>query len=373
MKKIALITIHNAGNYGASLQAFASQKVLSRFGSVVVIDYKSSYLSLNTKLFRFSFKLRAMLRVGKDLFRVFDRRRILKKFDSFTKGNFALSHPFTSKELYLAVLNYDYYVSGSDQIWNPTIVSEEDVLDPIFLLDFVKSGKKISYASSAGSYKFSAEKADLISSYLATYDAISVREKTLSDRLNPLLGYDVPSVLDPTLMLTKHEWLQSLSLTHSRKNKPFILVYALKPDKLFCDVVNCIAARSGLEVITIDQSPFLKFKSDRHIKDAGPEEYVNYFASADFVVTNSFHGTVFSTNFNIPFISVKPIHGQNRITDFLALVGLAERFVQDAKDVEVLPFEVSFLDANAALEIERARCYSVLDGFFSAEERNSHD
>ncbi|HUE91179.1 polysaccharide pyruvyl transferase family protein [Pseudomonas sp.] len=373
MKKIALVTIHNAGNYGASLQAFASQEVLSRFGAVEIIDYRSDYLSINTKLFRFSFKFRAMLRVGKDVFRFFNRRRILGKFNDFTRSKLCLSAPYTTKELYSATLDYDYYVSGSDQIWNPTIVSEVDALDPIFLLDFVESGRKVSYASSAGSYVFTAEKANLISAYLSTYHAISVREKTLSDRLESLLGFDVPSVLDPTLMLTKHEWLRAMSLGQAQKKNPFILVYALKPDRLFCDVVGYISAKLGLEVITIDQSPFLKFKSDQHIKDAGPEQYINYFATADFVVTNSFHGTVFSTNFNIPFVSVKPIHGQNRITDFLKLVGLSERFIQDIRDVEKISLDVSFLNSDCALGNERARCYQVLDGFFNTVEKNSHD
>lgn len=365
MKKIALLTIHNAGNYGASLQAFASQEVLSRFGMVEIIDYKNEYLSLNLKLFRFSFKLRAILRVAKDFLRYPSRNKILKKFDAFTKRNLTLSRPFTGKDLYAASLEYDYYVSGSDQIWNPVIVSEVDNLDPVFFLDFVKSGKKLAYASSAGSYVFSAEKARLIKDYLATYSAVSVREKSLSARMAALLGVEVKSVLDPTLMLTKNEWLQALGLRVDQKRKPFVLAYALKPDRLFCDAVECISMRLGLEVVALDQSPFLKFKADQHIKDAGPEEYVGYFASAAFVVTNSFHGTAFSTNFNIPFLSIRPMHGQNRITDFLDLVGLNGRFVEDANLMQELSLEVSFDDANSALGRERERCFKILDSFFS--------
>lgn len=366
MNKIALVTIHDAGNYGASLQAFASQKVLSKYGSVEIIDYKNDYLALNSKLFRFSSNPRAFLRVAKDLLRFPSRSRALKKFRSFRERHLVLSRSFNFHELYHCAHNYDYYVSGSDQIWNPVIVSESNSFDPVFFLDFVKSGIKIAYASSAGSYDFSVENLEAIKKYLESYSAISVREKSLSKKISTLLGNDVPSVLDPTLMLSKSEWADAIGL--SKKGKPYLLAYALKPDDFFSETVNYVAQKLSLEVVALDQSPYLSFRAAEHIKDAGPEDYLRYFSSASFVVTNSFHGTAFSTNFNVPFLAVRPIHGQNRITNFLDLVGLSGRFIDDLSQLRDIPLDFSFEEANVALQGERDRCFGVLDRMFDNVE-----
>ena len=348
--KIALVTIHRANNYGAVLQAFATQKVLARFGSVRILDYRNAYINQTLELVRLGRGARAVLRFGKDVLRFVPRRRVIGKFLNFIESRLDL-YPFDPESVDGVEKDFDVFVTGSDQVWNPTTVSYDHEYDRIYLLDFVRSKKKISYASSMGSYVPNKEREAQLKQMLSSYDCLSARESGTAEKLSRLTGKPVSHLLDPTLLLDRNEWLSSLQGTAFRNNDDYVLVFALKKDPLFKRAVRDISERLGKRVLAIDQESLLGFKVDEHLLDVGPDEFINIFGRAKFVITNSFHGTAFAANFGVPFAAVMPPSGGNRVESWLDAIGLSERLVRsDSDSVRIAETSCDFLEAHRRLE-----------------------
>jgi len=361
--KIGLITIHYANSYGGVLQAFSTQIILSKFGDVAILDYRSKHLDNSMKTIRLSRNPRSLLWMVKDVARFFPRYRLIKKFKSFVLKYYNLTDKYGDiDEMFGLDDQFDVFVTGSDQIWNPNIVGG---LDSVYMLGFVNKKRKISFASSAGSYCFSRKEEAVVRGRLEVFSSLSVRESNTANYLTKLLeGKPVSHVLDPTLMLSRQEWLGALDIPEYNGDK-FILVYTLKKSRLVREVVKNISKRLGLRVVSIDQDPFLGYPVDEHIMDASPRDYVKLISQASMVITNSFHGTAFSVNFAVPFISITPETGLNRIADFLSSVGLSERLIKNTKDIEdVLSLPLSFESVHQRLNELRRCSFDFLDQAF---------
>lgn len=361
--KIALITIHHANSYGGTLQAFASQHVLSRYGEVKIIDYKSKALDSTLQLIRLDTSARSLLRAGKDVLRILARRRLIAKFHQFMQQHYQLTAPCADSQALQALSReFDCLVCGSDQIWNPTITGS---LDLNYLLGFSRARRNISFSSSAGSYRYSTEERCKVRTALERLDRISVREADTAHTLRGLLGtHAVAHTLDPTLLLDKQQWLQSLDLREPAPadQAPYILVYTLKKDPLIRAVVQQVRRRLGMTLVAIDQDPFLGYKSDRHVMDASPSDYISLFANAAFVITNSFHGTAFALNFGIPFVTALPENGVNRVKGLLEQLDLGSRLVSNLGQLDaVLDQAIDFARSHARLEQLKGRTWSYLD------------
>jgi polysaccharide pyruvyl transferase WcaK-like protein len=272
------------------------------------------------------------------------------------------------QELQTLSSDFDCVVCGSDQIWNPMITGE---LDLNYMLAFSRAKKKISFSSSAGSYHYNDEEELKVRKALSTFDCISVREEDTARKLRIMLGNQkVDHTLDPTLMLNKQEWMKSLKLSNkvSSSDDKYILVYTLKKDALIRETINRIRSILGLRVVAIDQDPFLGYKSDRHIMDASPVDYVSLFANASFVITNSFHGTAFALNFGIPFVTALPESGLNRIKGLLDKVGLGDRLVSRLSDIDpVMVKPIDFTHSHQQLEALRQVTWDYLDGALASK------
>ncbi len=361
--KIALITIHNANNYGAILQTFALQKVLSRYGDVEIIDYDNKHISIDFDLIRIKPSFHGLLGMGKDIFRLLPRYRVLKNFKQFIAKNMNLTKKMSAQELQLShVGNFDVYVAGSDQIWNPACISENCFIDPIYFLNFVPKGaKKISYASSMGSYQWSMEEKCHIKELLKDFDTISVREKDGQILLQEILERPVHHVVDPTLLLSKNEWLEVLGGNSERKEKEkYILLYSVPKTELIRSAIKYFSKKLGLKVIAIDQGLSTIGKVDKQIRDAGPIEYLNLFANAEFIITDSFHGTCFSVNFQKPFVAIAPGKHSNRIESLLSLIGLEDRIVRGEEEFANLNIEIDFEEPSKNLLKIRGESLSIL-------------
>ncbi len=138
---------------------------------------------------------------------------MIKKFENFSYKHLNLTSQLKNdKDFKKVAKEYDLFVSGSDQIWNPKIVSENGVIDTHYFLDFAIGKKKISYASSIGTYRYKEDETTQVVSLLNRYDFLSVREKDSSQYLSKLLNRDVYNVLEPTLLHSKNEWLQLFNI-----------------------------------------------------------------------------------------------------------------------------------------------------------------
>lgn len=364
MRKIALLTIHCANSYGGMLQAFATQTILSKYGNVSIIDYKTEHLNKTMKLFRYGLLPRDFLRMGKDLTRIIPRYKLLKNFKNFTSKNFNLTKLCkNNNDLESLEKDFDYFVCGSDQIWNPNIILK---FDDAYFLNFVTKKKKISYASSCGSYKFNKDEEAKLIGFFKTFSSISSREKNTANYISNILGdnKEIYDVLDPTLMMNKKEWLNALEIKSEIPKEKYLLVYTLKKDDFLRSTINYISKKFNLKIIVIDQDPYLGYHSDEHIKDACPNRYIKLFSEASFVITNSFHGTAFATNFEVPFIVIKPESGLNRVENYLNNIGLQDRLILDNNFENKINDKIDFENSTKKLNELRIKSYEFLDSAF---------
>jgi len=365
--KIALVTIHKANNYGALLQAYALQEALSTFGDTELVDYDNEYLSMTLEPIRVSFSFHGILGMGKDLCRLLPRYRLIKKFKKFMAKRFVMTQSYSQNELLKNKLpGYDYYVVGSDQVWNSTCVSRTSDHDPVYFLEFAPEGaKKVSYASSVGGYVFTEEESKQIPKYIDSFEAVSVREKNTQKYLNSLTGKNIEHVLDPTLLLSKNQWEELVGQTEYTDNRPYILLYTVPKVALVRKAVAHFSDKLGVRVIAIDQGLSAGACVDKHIRDAGPEDLLSLFSGADFVVTDSFHGVCFSINLERPFVALSPGKHANRVESLLSIVGLNEQYVSNELDFDGVSLKIDFSEPRLRLEKARKESYQFLHQAFS--------
>lgn len=344
--KIGILTIHNVINYGAALQAYALLKVLrDKYTQdnlqIEIIDYnpgsftgvKGCFNLINIKDIKsFLIELESLI-----LFHQFNK--VEKSFRRFIQGKNNLS-------AYAAVKNdisndYDILISGSDQIWNPGVTGG---LDEAFYLNFpqIPSVKKVAYASSFGGAKFKDEQLRKVINYLKDFDFLSCREKDGKEYIEEITGRDCEHVLDPSLLLDKNDWGANIENVSSKikniSDKKYLLIYRLSNSGLIYSCANEIAKKYGLKIYEIGRKLRKEKCVDKVLKSVTPEEFLYLFKNAEYIVTNSFHGTAFSINFSKNFYSVLPPGRTSRITSLAAVLGLEERIatntVSDIKDID---------------------------------------
>lgn len=374
MKKIGIITILKVNNYGADLQAYATQRILNKLGwNAEIIDYlfyKNPKFE-KTKMSRPLFPMGMGKKMKEHLYPILNEikgwrnvksNKVRKeRFASFHRENTAMSKTFKSMdELYQAGLDYDVYMVGSDQVWNPGIYSS---LEPYFLTFAPKGKKRISYASSFGVSDIPEVAKPFYRKQLLELSSISVRENTAVDLVKQLSGREAQWVLDPTLLLSASDWRQVCSDRYA-KMPPFVLVYELTPCAYIAELAEYIAQKKKLQIVRICKSAAREDKNTSFLDvvDAGPAEFLELFGKAAIIVTNSFHGTAFSINFNKPFYTVIPHRKNNnsRQQSLLEMLGLKERMVWEDAGYPNIDEGMDFTHVNIQLEIERDKSIKYL-------------
>lgn len=368
MIKIALITMHKANNYGAVLQAYATQLVLKQYGEVSIVDYQNELVKNNFHLLRFEFSIHGLKMFFHDLLRLFWRRKVINKFNAFFKQKYHLTKLFDNKKILKDYFkDYNVFVSGSDQIWNPKVATKNGKIDSNYFLDFASNNAlKFSYASSLGSHKYSAFEKEIVKDLLSDFSKISVREQDGVPKIKELLPQkDVVSVVDPTLLLTKQDWLGTIQKSSLNIDFPYILVYSVPRTPFIKKVVEFYKTKLKIKVVLLDQLLKTFCNADIQIRDAGIEDFIYLFNNASFVITDSFHGTCFALNFNKQFVSVAPHGKRNRIENLLSQVDLTERIVdENTGNLENLELDFSFVEPNKKLEQIRLNSLNFIRNVF---------
>lgn len=330
MAKAGLITFHFAHHYGAQLQAYATMRAVEQLGMACeIIDYRLPHTTRTNRLFQPGGGPRTVLLNGHTLLHYPALRRRFHRFEDFVAATMKLSpRRYESLEaLRAAPPDYDVYLSGSDQIWNPYIFADRR-FDGAFFLDFT-AGKKIAYAPSLGAEGFTEDQMRALQGYLSSYAALSAREARGRDLLERAAGRAVEPVLDPTLLLDGADWS---ALAAPPEPSPYILCYFISDYAALSPALEAVRRASGLKVVQLAGMRRKIPGADRVVLDAGPREFLGLFQNAAFVVTNSFHGTVFALQFEKPFLAgVSPRElkrpEQSRIYNLLQTGGLTERIV----------------------------------------------
>lgn len=342
--RIGIITHQLFSNYGGILQAFALQKVLTGMGHEPEVvqfrqDAKISFAkkviaypkrALDKYIFR---KPNVEIRFEKKWNRL--RREMTKNVTPFIENNIKcrIYDGFKNINEY----DFDVLVVGSDQVWRTKYYSNIGTS----FFDFAESWKikRISYAASFGIdyWDYSPHDTEKCKSLIRKFDAVSVRESSGIKLCKKYLGYDdAVLVLDPTMLLPK-EIYQELSDKQRYNYSGGLFYYILDKSKEKTNVVQYLSKKMSLPAFSVNseiENPNAPLEERIH---PAIEEWLQAFDKSKFVVTDSFHGTVFAILFHKEFVVISNSkRGNARLFSLLALFGLEDRMVSEEGDLDAL-------------------------------------
>ncbi|EKN16398.1 polysaccharide pyruvyl transferase family protein [Parabacteroides goldsteinii] len=360
MKTVSLITIHLGPNFGSNLQTIATERVLKQHGcEMEVINYIPPRCTWK-RFFKKSFKSTISIMKMFARYPVEIANRHIYK--SFLTRYVKVSKPIYAEDDFVYICpKADVYVTGSDQVWNS---KHNEGLDKRYYFDgFPKGTLKLAYSSSIGCEELDADEYDEVRRMLGSYQAISVREAS-AKQLIESMGYEAVHLLDPTFMLTKEDWKQYMSKRLVKA--PYLIVYLpynIHDKALIYQTIRKIAEKKHLKVVSFSWNIFPDRLADKTMFFSHPGDFLSLMYHADYIVTNSFHGTAFSVNLNKQFAVYLPSGFGTRIISILNLCGLNSRLlasdeiISDAKMDEL----IDYATVNALLNKERSKAHTFLE------------
>lgn len=359
-KKIMITTFQNAYNYGAVLQCLALQKKLTMLGyQVEVLNYLNKIIGNQYKPIHFSNS-----KEGKKIFvknlcssilRYPKRKQKASNFGKFIAKNIELTRGYTKQQI--KQLNWQDYIliTGSDQVWNPKLTQG---LDDIYTLNFGDNAKKISYATSIGNLSNIENNKEEYKKIVNRLDNISVRERETQEALSKIVSKEVVTVLDPTLLLTKQEWDEKIK-KFPRNNQKYILAYVVELNEEYIKIVNDLSKNTGLPVIHFEVRNHGYNDVLKSAYTEGPLEFINYIKNAEYVVTTSFHATVFSILFQKKFFAIPHKETGSRVTNLLNKIGLEGRVFHTYQEFQKMNYQESIEWTSVEEKLEKERQKSI--------------
>lgn len=317
-----IATFYHQANPGANLQAYALSRVLGRMGiRAEMIDYRRPARDAAGQSVRQKVAKIVTQSKRRDAYYADFRQRFLKE---------SLRTYLSLEDIQTTPPQAAAYICGSDQIWNPMLLSGGR-LDPAYFLQFGSPDiPRFSYAASMGGYVPDVEVSSMIRECLKNYSYVSVREPRAQKYLAQLLGREVALSMDPTLLIDDYsELLDSVDDTQDRPDR-YVMVYALQQTATIASAASRVADTSNLPVYSYG-GPALPWKVvGRRVIEHGPIEWLRWIKGAETLVTNSFHGLVFGLLFRRRVIVV-PLEGalqsrNERLVNLCELLGIGGAF-----------------------------------------------
>lgn len=372
MKKIGIITYFYYYNYGTMLQGYALQRVMEREGkgefSSEIIDCRfgekdlSFWYYFKIRVRRFFIYFTEIKRViatfkKRDLTNAKYREENNQKrqlFDNFVKQCCSMSQVTykQSSDLYPQPPIYDIYVTGSDQTWSPKV----GLRDSLFLGFAPKDKIKAAYAPSIGVAAYSSDEEQYVREHLKDYQFVSCREKHGAEILQKISPVKVETVLDPTLLLRADEW-RSIATKPDVPEK-YILCYFIGERTYYRAFAKQLSKQLNLPLVFIPGSNTDMISENYLVWQSGPREFLGLIDNAEVVLTDSFHGTIFSINFGKSFYSFIKHEGAKamdnmRIIDILERLGQADRLLTDYSGGDIDYHPVDYTATSSLLQTER--------------------
>lgn len=370
-KKIGIITFHSSHNCGSMLQAYALQSVLeNRYGAEVeIIDYsnrgsRNLYGLFDTRIKKSAIKHNLLTVTHWNLVNQYrkDYLNFKKQYLHTTKQQF-------KKHKDLEALNgmYDLIIAGGDQVWNVMCPDADDA----YFLDFLNDGKKAAYSPSLGGNNINNVVKDTTKyrNLLEKFNFISVREPNGQKWLEQLTGRKVPIIADPTLLLSHEEWLENFNIPNI--DEKFIFNYAFFHNRPEANAaIQKISEEMGLPVYVLDSKSWAAYRLDKYgikmFRTTGPIAFLTLMENAEWILTQSFHGTLFSAMFHKNFWSYrapsvnKP--GDDRAIAILEQLGLTERYrIIDELPSQDFSSTINYTNTDELILNLRSTAFSYLD------------
>lgn len=365
-REICLVTWYDSINFGTCLQAFALSKILKEYGYFPYICSNHKYFygvkhpiytieNIILKLKNKHKKENTFLCIRKE------------KNHLFAENNNNIFIVQNRKSYYKKINNTYIFITGSDQIWNPNIVT------PPFLLAMVKKRKdikRIAYSSSIGKKVIPANKKVMYKKYLSLFNVIGVREQDAITEIENIVrnGIKVEHVLDPTLLIDVQIYRNLAN--HSNEfeylsDRNYIICYFVGKSNLYNKNIKEFAAEYDCEVINIVGEAVEKLECAVNLIDVGVEDFLWLLLNAKYIVSDSFHASVFSLIFQKQFLIFKrfndndPNSQNTRIFDLLSMLKIPERLVDEWSDLKVLLRDINYHSVNQILndEIENSKIF----------------
>lgn len=375
MKKVGIVSCYFKNNYGSILQAYATQRFLDNNNipneTIRIddnIDFKKGKRKYYTsQIFNFKFikskfgmiKMKVDTKINKELGKnVSIRNNKYKEFRRYF--NLSRSNNTYKDLAELAEERYSDIVLGSDQLWLPV-----NVVADYYTLNWVpESINKISYSTSFGVSNIPKKYNDLYYKFLKRINHLSVREDSGAKLIKDITGLDAKLVSDPTILLTREEWDEVAVQERIIKDK-YILCYFLGKNIEHRKFAERLREKTGYKIVSLNHADEYVKYSDKFCDiapyDVGPKEWINLIKNAEYVCTDSFHGTVFSILYNKLFFDFRRYNSKSnvstnsRIDSLLNVAGISnERILTGLEDVnEVLNYQINYKKVNENIELFR--------------------
>ena len=370
MRRVGIVSCYFKTNYGSMLQAYATQKILDKMkilNETINIDENIDFLNGKKKYYMSQItnipfiksklgmvKLKIDKKINKDLennIRIRDN-----KYKEF-KNNFKLTKPYkTYKELNEQCANYSDVLVGSDQLWLPV-----NVIADYYTLNWVPDDvNKVSYATSFGVSTVPDKYKKKYKKFLNRINYLSTREESGVKLIEQLSDNRATLVCDPTLLLNKEEWMDIQQKEPIIKEK-YILCYFLGKNINHRKFAERLKERTGCKIVSLNHADEYVRYSDKFCDyapyDIGPAEWINLIRNAEYVCTDSFHGTVFSLINNTKFFTFERYNNKDskvstnsRIYSLLGIVDLKERILNGTENVDnAIKMQINFDNVEAKL------------------------
>lgn len=376
--KIGILTQPLHSNYGGLLQNYALQQTLIRAGyEVETIDWKSCGNRIHEQLYHVKVRILHALFPNRypplkykpnNNEQAIIQRNTNHFINTYINHTEAI-HSYDGFVRQVARGGYDAYVVGSDQCWRPCYNA---FLSSMFL-DFVqdKQVKRIAYAASFGTdkWEFTPQQTAVCVPLAKKFDMVSVREDSGVKLCKEHLGVDAVHVLDPTMLLTKEEYIQLIEKEKEPKSNGTLFNYILDPDARKSAFIQKVAKAKGLKAFQV----LPKYQTETRTKDdvknriedcvfPGVTTWLRAFMDAEMTVVDSFHGMVFSIIFNKPFWVIGNAHrGMSRFTSLLKVFHLENRLLDASglDDVD-LSQSIDWESVNEILKEKQKECKLLL-------------
>ena len=341
--KIGILTQHFSLNYGGIIQNYALQQVLRKLGhEPLTFEHDTCYSRTWWLLRTVKQILRTRSFANLPQYPVYKGRVGQKNFIKFVLNNISSVPVRNFTPALTKRYGIEAYVVGSDQVWRPAFNIGR--LENMFL-DFADDKvKKLSYAASFGTseWEYTPDEESRCAALAKRFDAVSVREDSGVTLCKEHLGVEATQVLDPTLLLDKEDYLKVC--TDVPMSKPHVFVYSLVEKERAMVVARQIATARGMDVVSVEAGANVK-------PEDSIEKWMAEFRDADFIVTDSFHGMVFSIIFNKPFNIVQNASaGNSRYTSLLSQLGLMDRIITDVPNTAPIDWDDVNTSRNAMKE-----------------------
>lgn len=374
--KIGIITLPFNSNYGGLLQAFALQSVLKKMGHEVwSVNRRNRIMPFKIKVLTSASRLiKSLLKRKMGVIRSWATAReeliIDQHTNRFIHENIQITGFLRSEKEFAGLTRYgfDAYVVGSDQVWRPKYSPR---LSNHFLgfLESTASIKRISYAASFGvdNWEYTPEQTAECKKLIAEFNAVSVREDSAVKLCKDNFGIEALQVLDPTLLVEKEEYVRLVERDKIPASNGTLLTYVLDKSSEKEEFIKRVALETGLKEVSIMPKSLFRDAGRKKIDDCiypPVTAWLRGFMDAEYVITDSFHGTAFAIIFNKPFLALGNMkRGMTRFSSLLKIFGLEERIILSANDlkIEKLFAPIDFKHVNEILRIKQQEALTYLN------------